>query len=69
MWTRCAGRSALLTGFARPQDGRMQVDLITTLVLLVGVTAAALVAILVGKLSARVFFHASSRRVDEDEAA
>jgi hypothetical protein len=38
----------------------MQVDLITAVVLLVGVTAAALLAILVGKLSARVFFHAST---------
>lgn len=45
----------------------MHVDLVTALVLLVGVTAAVLLAILAGKLSARVFFDASSRRVDEDE--
>jgi hypothetical protein len=46
----------------------MYVDLVTAPAVLVGVSAAVLLAILAGKLSARVFFDASSGRVDEDEA-
>lgn len=45
----------------------MYVDLVPALAVLVGVTVSVFLAILVGKLVARVFFDASGRRIDEDE--
>jgi hypothetical protein len=44
----------------------MQVDLLTVLVLIVGVGVAVFLAVLAGKLTARVFFDASGKKVDED---
>jgi len=44
----------------------MQIDLLTALVVTAGVAVAVCLAVLAGKLSARVFFDASGRKVDED---
>ena len=60
------GLSALLRARRGPEDNRMQIDLLTALVVTVGVAVAVFLAVLAGKLSARVFFDASGRKVDED---
>ena len=45
----------------------MQLDVLSTFLVTAGLTVAIGLAVLAGKLSARVFFDASSRRQDEDE--
>lgn len=45
----------------------MQVDLVTTLLFAAWIIVAVFLAVLAGKLSARVFFDASSRKTDKDE--
>ena len=51
----------------RPEDCRMQLDVITAVIVTGGVTVGVGLAVLAGKLSARVFFDASSRKTDEEE--
>lgn len=50
-----------------PEDCRMQLDVITAVIVTGGVTVGVGLAVLAGKLSARVFFDASSRKTDEEE--
>ena len=45
----------------------MQLDVLTALLVTAGLAVAIGLAIVAGKLSARVFFDASGRRHDEDE--
>ena len=61
------GRSALLRDPRKPEHYGMQLDVLTAFLVTAGLTVAIGLAIVAGKLSARLFFDASSRRHDEDE--
>ncbi len=45
----------------------MELDVITAVIVIGGVTVGVGLAVLAGKLSARVIFDASSRKTDEEE--
>lgn len=49
-----------------PEDGFMQVDVLTAFIVAAAVAVAVLLAVVAGKLSARVFFDASGRKADEE---